>query len=161
LEKTKNNGCFSLILDLFNLSPKPGIDLSAYSLRGSIFTKNEHAFYQTLKEVVGQRYVIFAKVRLSDMFSIKSGEKYQSNLNRINSKHLDFLLCDPETFKPLCGIELDDRSHQRSTRKKRDEFVDSLFQATKLPLLRIPAKMKYTPEYVKSQIINKPASKEE
>ena len=28
--------------------------------------------------------------------------------NKINRKHVDFLICDDETLKPLVGIELDD-----------------------------------------------------
>jgi hypothetical protein len=44
---------------------------------------------------------------------------------------------------PLVGLELDDRSHQRRDRQERDEFVEQVFAAARLPLARIPAKWAY------------------
>jgi hypothetical protein len=42
------------------------------------------------------------------------------------------------------GIELDDKSHQKIDRLERDEFVDEVFKAAKLPLVRIPVKQSYS-----------------
>lgn len=154
--KTKeDSGCISIILDFFNLSPKPeksGIDFSAFSQRQSILTKNEQEFFTAITQILENRYLVFAKVRLADIFIIKAGENYKSNLNRINSRHVDFLLCKPDTLQMVCGIEIDDSSHRKSNRKTRDEFVDQLFQSAGLPLCRIPAKMKYNPEYIRPYI---------
>ncbi|MGI5917257.1 MAG: DUF2726 domain-containing protein [Anaerolineae bacterium] len=60
--------------------------------------------------------------------------------NRIDRKHVDFLLCDPQTMAPLLGIELDDSSHRRPDRRARDELVDRIFESAGLPLLRVPAR---------------------
>jgi hypothetical protein len=37
----------------------------------------------------------------------------------------------------MLGIELDDDSHNRADRKRRDVFVNELFASTGIPLLRI------------------------
>lgn len=37
----------------------------------------------------------------------------------------------------MLGIELDDDSHERKDRRQRDMFVNALFAATGIPLLRI------------------------
>jgi hypothetical protein len=81
------------------------------------------------------------KVGLGNLFYVKRDDysKYQTYTNRVDRKHVDFLLCDPRTMRPLDGLELDDRSHQRSDRQQRDEFVESVFTAARLPLVRIPA----------------------
>ena len=65
-------------------------------------------------------------------------------MSKIYRKHVDFLLCDPKTVKPLLGIELDDKSHKRSDRQVRDELVDNVFSAANLPLARIPVKHSYS-----------------
>jgi hypothetical protein len=46
--------------------------------------------------------------------------------------------------RPILGIELDDKSHDRPERKTRDELVVNVFAAASLPLVRIPVKTGYS-----------------
>jgi hypothetical protein len=62
----------------------------------------------------------------------------QSWQNKINCKHIDFVLCDPEDLNVVMGIELDDASHNRADRQERDKFVNEAFLSAGLPLLRVP-----------------------
>ena len=62
---------------------------------------------------------------------------------KINRKHVDFLICDNETLKPIVGIELDDSTHQRQDRQLRDQFLDQVFETAKLPLIHIKVKQVY------------------
>ncbi len=62
---------------------------------------------------------------------------------RIAEKHVDFLLCNPQTIKPLVGIELDDEGHQQRGRKDRDEFIKKVFEVAGLPLIHIPVQPRY------------------
>lgn len=62
---------------------------------------------------------------------------------KISQKHVDFILCDPDTMNPLCGIELDDSSHISRKRQERDLFVERVFRDANLKLIRIPAKFGY------------------
>jgi hypothetical protein len=55
-------------------------------------------------------------------------------------------------MKPLLGIELDDSSHNRNNRQERDDFVDRVFQAAGLPLLRLPVQREYNTREVAAQI---------
>lgn len=140
---------------------KSGINYERYGLRRSILTKNELKFYESLKSIVKDKYTICAKVKLSDIFYIKNGRGYYAALGRVNQKHVDFLLCYPKSLKPFMGIEVDDKSHQRSDRKKRDKFVNKLFETKKLPLLRFSAKMEYNTEEITSEIKKILSSKDE
>ena len=120
------------------------VNFNIYHLRESLLTNNEREFYETLKKVVKDDLIIFSMVRLADLFSIDNGKAYQASLNRINSRHVDFLLCHNDTLKPVAAIELDDKSHERSDRIQRDVFVNQLFDSADLPLLRYPSKVRYS-----------------
>lgn len=111
-------------------------------------------FFFSLKTIVGDSTHIFSKVKLSDLFYAKAGDygKNRSYTNRIDRKHVDFLLCDAKTLKPILGIELDDKSHQRSDRQERDDFVNHVFEAAKLPLMHISVQRSYSQSELKSKI---------
>jgi Protein of unknown function (DUF2726)/Topoisomerase DNA binding C4 zinc finger len=117
-----------------------------YSIRDDFLSPAEHSFFMVLKSVVSDSAWISIKVGLGDLFYAKSsdGSKYRTYTNKIDRKHVDFLLCDPKTVHPIVGLELDDKSHQRSDRQARDEFVENVFRAAKLPLVRIPVKHSYS-----------------
>jgi predicted RNA-binding Zn-ribbon protein involved in translation (DUF1610 family) len=111
-------------------------------------------FFFNLKSVVGDSAQIFSKVKLSDLFFAKTGDygKNRSYTNRIDRKHVDFLLCDPKTLKPILGIELDDKSHQRTDRQERDDLVNHVFQAAKLPLMHVSVQRSYSQSELKSKL---------
>jgi hypothetical protein len=56
-----------------------------------------------------------------------------------------------QSLRFLFAIELDDNSHQKKHRQKRDAFVNKLFQDNNLPLLRISTKSNYNTERIKSK----------
>src|SRR5262249_51950676 len=102
------------------LSPKPeqAQHEFPYALRDDFLSPAEQSFYQVLRTVVGDKLVICPKVALADLFFAKTGDARQNRvaLNRIDRKHVDFLLCEPKTMRPVVGIELDDKSHDRPDR---------------------------------------------
>lgn len=116
-----------------------------YQLRDDFLSPAELNFYRVLITVTADWATLFVKVNLGDLFYASTGEKglNQAYRNRINRKHVDFLLCDPVTVRPLLGIELDDSSHKRSDRQTRDQFVDGVFAAARLPLAHIPVSHSY------------------
>jgi hypothetical protein len=116
-----------------------------YQLRDDFLTAAEHSFYMVLKQAVEDWAVICPKVSLSDVFSAKSKDygEYRTYTNKIDRKHIDFLLCQPGTMRPLAGLELDDKSHERRDRQARDEFVKHVFEAAGLPLLRVRVQRQY------------------
>jgi len=117
-----------------------------YSVRDHFLSPAEHSFFMVLKSAVSDSALISIKVGLGDLFYAKSrdGSKYRAFTNKIDRKHVDFLLCDPKTVRPIAGIELDDKSHQRSDRQARDEFIENVFRVSNLPLVRIPVKHSYS-----------------
>ncbi len=105
--------------------------------------QSEIIFYRGLVSVVGKRALICPKVRLGDVFFVVDFKENLPQYFRIAEKHVDFLLCDPQTIKPLVGIELDDEGHQQRDRKDRDKFIKKVFEAAGLPLVHIPVQPRY------------------
>lgn len=139
------SGCLFAILRLFGFGGGGEATGAAlpYRLRDDFLSPAELSFYKVLQLVVKDRATISTKVNLADLFFVLRGEGQQSYRNKIDRKHVDFLLCDLATMKPLAGIELDDASHQRADRIERDQFVDSVFQTAGLPLLHFPVRQSY------------------
>ena len=123
------------------------LGLRPFFCRRSLLTQTERRFYDVLRSIVDEQPV-FLKVRLADLVAAnEQHEKWLPNFRRICSKHIDFVVCDPE-LRPLVAIELDDRSHQRPDRQKRDEDVNRILELARLPLLRIFARKNYNSELI-------------
>ena len=109
-----------------------------YRLREPFLATPEAALFRALKQMVGERYVIFAKVSLNELFYIIRPNENVHFFNKIFRKHVDFLLCDPKTFKPEIGVELV-RPVGRDETRPSDQFMDDLFLTASLPLVHIPS----------------------
>ena len=123
-----------------------------YRVRDDFLSPAEVAFYRVLKVAVGDSLTIFSKVRIADILFVARKTNKVFYRNKIDRKHLDFLLCHPVTLKPVLGIELDDSSHLRPDRIARDQFVDAAFAAAKLPLLHVPVKAGYSVHTLREQL---------
>lgn len=118
-----------------------------------LLSKAERSFYKVLEASLNGQFVIFTKVRLLDLLWLPKGtEKAQSYRNRVQSKHVDFVLCDHAALKPMLVIELDDASHKRPGRQARDRLVDNVLATAGLPILHVRAQTGYSPMDINNQI---------
>jgi hypothetical protein len=145
-----NPGCLAVLRRLFapTASPERRFGGPAYRLRDDFVSPAERSFYRVLCDAIGGRYAICPKVSLGDLFYAPHPDRGRALglMNRIDRKHVDLLLCDPETLAPLAGIELDDASHRQPRRAKRDRLVYAVFRAAGLPLLRLRVRHAYDVE---------------
>lgn len=147
--ESENRGCLGFIFRLIGGSPDKNESQSTterlpYRRKDWLFTKAERSFFGVLEQVVASKFRIFAKVRLSDLLWLpKNCDKRQSHQNRINLKHVDFVLCTVDEVQPILVIELDDSSHDRGDRKERDGFLDSALAAAGIPILHVRAQQAY------------------
>lgn len=145
-DANQNPGCLGSFLRLFGI----GVEATAsdkslpYRGRDDFLSPAELSFYRALSAAVGTQAHICPKVNLADIFFVVKPNENQGARGRISQKHVDFLLCDPRSMKPLAGVELDDSSHARSDRQERDALVDGVFGVAGLPLVRIPAAASYS-----------------
>jgi hypothetical protein len=130
---------------------------NVYRKRASLMSPPELAFYGVLVQAVEGQYRVFSKVRLLDILDIDpslSRSEWQSAFNSIQSKHVDFVLCDPVSLSIEGIVELDDSSHARADRQQRDAFVDQSLSAAGIPIFHIPAKQTYSVNAIRSALFN-------
>jgi hypothetical protein len=153
----KPQGCLTAILSLLGIRLGPKADSTGretlpYRLRDDFLSPAERSFLGVLQMTVRDQAVVCPKVNLGDVFFVTLPNENRKFRNKIDRKHVDFLVCDPRTMRPLFGVELDDKSHSRADRAERDEFVDELFQAAGLPLLRQPVRAAYDPQALAARL---------
>lgn len=102
-----------------------------------ILTKNEYYFYNILKPITDRHnYLICPKIGIKDIVDVTDHRNYMKYFKKISQKHIDFIICD-NNLKPLYGIELDDKSHEKEKAFKNDNFKNLLFNEIGLKLIRI------------------------
>jgi len=134
---------------------KPRKIAQPYVLKPSLFTPAERSFLGCLDSVLSPDVRVFAKVRLADLFDVEKTpdrSAWQSAFNKINSKHVDFILCRANDLCPLLAIELDDKTHAREDRRQRDFFLKEIFAASNLPLIRFKVQKTYRTEDIAQRI---------
>jgi uncharacterized protein DUF2726/GRF zinc finger protein len=130
------------LVDTKSLNPKEPDDRLPYRLREQFMSTPELALFRTLQEMVGRRYVICLKVGLNDIFYIVRPNENVHFFNKIFRKHVDFLLCDPTTLKPVIGVELV-KPVAKSETREADQFMQDLFLSAGIPLVHIPSSERY------------------
>ena len=87
---------------------------------------------------------IFSMIRLSDLIKVRAKtRKSQSWHKSMANKHVDFVLCDVESFEVKLVIELDEEGARFPDRVARERFLNNALYSAGLPLVRIRAENKY------------------
>src|SRR6266511_1988516 len=114
-----------------------------YRLRETFLSTPERALLRVLQTMAGRHYVICPKVALNDIFYIVRPNENVHFFNKFFRKHVDFLLCEPETLEPAIGIELVKPVAKTETREA-DQFMEDLFLSAGLPLIHVPSSERYS-----------------
>ena len=123
-----------------------------YGLRDEFLSPAELSFYKVLLHCVPDGHSVICKVRLGDIFYVKQPHQNRGARNKIQMKHVDFLICDSVVMQPKLAIELDDSTHNNAKTKERDAFVDQVYAAAELPVLHLKAERSYSTETLKTKI---------
>lgn len=108
----------------------------AYQTR-PLLTNRELQEYKKLKQYADARgWLICPKVRLFDLIEPKRGAgKKQTLINKVWSKHVDFVLVD-HAMNVIGVLELDDTTHDRADRKQRDTFVREALEGAGITMIQ-------------------------
>ena len=123
----------------------PVLDIGISLTQRPIMTAAETKFFRALQAAVGKQYTIFPQLPLWTLIQPESNDANAARAfnNRINLKRIDFVLVDSTSFMPYVAIELDDRSHQREDRQRRDAFVDEVLKQAGIKIVHIRAASNY------------------
>lgn len=130
-------------------------NLVDYTLKSGLLTKAERSFYGVLESVVPDELVVMSKVRIADVLYATKGLDRKDSARlfaKISSKHFDFVLCLRTDLSYVAAIELDDSSHQKKSRKNRDDFVELACKSAGLPLYRCRAQYVYQPNELRDYL---------
>lgn len=108
-----------------------------YKPKRQLMTAAETRFFHMLMRELGGDYYIFPQVRISAIIDHKMpGQNWVAALWHINSKSVDYVVCDKNT-NIKAAIELDDYTHKYNSRKKRDAEVERIFREAPMKLIRV------------------------
>lgn len=124
------------------MSTKNLKDRLPFRLRKQFLSFTELALLSVLREMAEGRYVICPKVALNDIFYIQRPNENVHFYNKIFRKHVDFLLCEPETMNPVFGVDLVKPIAKDETRSS-DQYMEDLFLSAGLPLIHVPSSENY------------------
>ena len=89
-------------------SPSKGEALS-FESRETLFTPAERSFLGVLEQALDSKYRIFGKVRLGDILKPAKGlsnSKRATALNKVNQKHVDYVVCSATDLAVVGVVEL-------------------------------------------------------
>lgn len=110
--------------------------------RRQLMTDREVHFMQGLLRTVDmERWYLCPQVRVADLVQITPRVRGRSRtwwtLFRLASQwHCDVVIVDRRTFRIVAAVELDDASHLKQNRRRRDILLEEVMRQAGLPLLR-------------------------
>ena len=121
----------------------------------TLFSPAERSFLGVLDQAVGSEHRVFGKVRVADLAAVKPGlgnAARQGALNRVATKHVDFVVCRASDLSVVCAVELNDSSHSSKRAQARDELLTNVCKAIGLPLFQVTAKRAYSVQELQAQL---------
>ena len=125
-----------------------------FSQKDQLFTATERTFLNLLEVAVGTEYRILCRVRLADLLSAKhANAQAKAALKTAKSKELNFVLCRKTDMRPIAAIDL--VNPQDKYKQQKDWFVTGALDSAKIAHVRIKVKAGYTPNDIRTCIMNK------
>jgi Protein of unknown function (DUF2726) len=94
----------------------------------------EQVLYHRLVSCLPE-HIVLAQVQVSRVLGVKKGFNFHEWNNRINRLSYDFVVCSKDSTV-LAAIELDDKSHESTSRAETDRKKDRATSAAGVRLIR-------------------------
>jgi hypothetical protein len=107
-----------------------------YQRKESFLTPAQVAYFKVLRVIFADKYLIFARVSVLDLCDVQGRPQNQEAVDKLDGRQVDFVLCHPRTYKPMVAIELETASHYPADRGIHDAFLDEVFRAIGMKLVR-------------------------
>jgi hypothetical protein len=121
-----------------------------YQRRGVLLPADEIPFFRALQAAVRDDWVVFSRVPLAEVLKVRrQAHPAQGWQRRLGGKHLDYVLCDPQTLEVKLAIQVAGTAEEKSA---KHEFVILAMAAAGLPLLRVTKLEKPEPAAVRKEI---------
>lgn len=119
-----------------------------------IMTDTEVLFFHKLQKAIPE-YYIFSQVQLSRIIepSDEAGSDRSFWFNRICRQSVDYVIVDADAQTTLLAIELDDWTHNSSSRQKADDKKDKALASAGIPILRFHAERLPSIEILRHEVM--------
>jgi hypothetical protein len=143
----------SVVPDVMPTTARPNVPLP-YARTATLLSTAEQEFFTAALRAIPSDMLLFPQVRLAGLVHTteRQPQRKKYDFYRIQAKTVDFVLCDARTTTPRLVIELDDSSHHRAERQKRDDFVDDVLASVGLPILHVRWSPNYDVERIRAAI---------
>ena len=119
-----------------------------------LLSQPEQVLYHRLVRALPE-HIVLAQVQVSRVLGVKKGFNFHEWNNRINRLSYDFVVCGKDSTV-LGAIELDDKSHESTSRAETDNKKDRATTAAGLRILRWHVKSLPDEAAIKSAFIDQP-----
>lgn len=118
-----------------------------YTSKSSIMTECEKEYFDVIRNIVGESYIVQPQINLASVINKAQGSKYQNELFR----NIDFGIFDCYYNLKLL-IEINDSTHERSDRIERDRKVHHICQEAGIPIITFWTKFGVNESYIEKRI---------
>lgn len=129
-----------------NKLPRP-----VYQKKMSLFNADDQRFYRTLLEAVGDDYIVFSKIRISDIIIPQKGSHGQaidSGYAQVANLCFDFVLLEPQNFGIACLVLA-----QEKLDFAKQENLQAICDAVALPLACFSLKKSHSAGEVRDNLL--------
>jgi len=120
-----------------------------YQKHVALFSADDRAFFQRLKEAMAEDYEIFGKIRVDDIIIPKKGIYLDDN-SPLAGRYFDFVLCDKKNLTVACAIQLHDKT--QADRGSAPDPLQAICENLGLPWVRVHVKADYSVEEVREKL---------
>jgi len=128
----------------------------SYESSMELFTPEERTFLSVIESVLeNSDYRVFGKVHLGDIVKPRKGmgkNRYAAAQNKIDSKHVHFVVCRRDDLSVIAAIEFENKSREARNLLKNSKEADDVFTSVKIPYLRITAQKGYALSEVREKL---------
>jgi hypothetical protein len=136
----------SLLLILYRLLKRAESGRLSYVRQDFLMPPEDRLFYRSLKEAIGDEYVIFCRIPVDDLITPRGNrglDPWLQSLHDQGDSHFPFVLCRNEDLSIACAIQLIQHRSISTNRKKRGPNSESALKAiclaSGLPLIQLEA----------------------
>jgi hypothetical protein len=141
-------------LPAMEIAPERKIDL-ALEPRG-LMTRQERAFFHTLRAAIKGTYFIFPQIPVSRLANLVQGKRLTlEGYSLFKSGVVDFVLANPQDLGAMLVVELNDESHRQMDARARDQKKEATLRQLGIPLLCIGDRENWDATQIRQRIDEK------
>ena len=129
-----------------------------YDATGPLISAAERRLLEGLQKALAPDFVVFPRPRLSDVVHVRRrvrGKRRRVALARIADASVGIAVCAADDLRVRALVELDERARAGHERRARDQVLDSVLGAARLPLVRIPPKDAYDAADLRAAVLSR------